>query len=1068
MTRMGFDKLQKLKEEMHSLASKGKPIQHLQEQKSNLKEKVVEKFKLLYSAKMLRSQNKSLGSHWKHAAEEIVNVLHRIRAEGESTIQDLEEELIRIEKAITRQAENMVKLEHTVQEKQKTIDTINKSMSVSNNENELLKSEVERYQDQVIMMKKELRKLRADGESQDLPESVDNHSQTFLSMVTLINAVNDEISAASMVKGNSLQSQLPNDCQCSSEIPQLLKKIDTLQQKIIDKETQMLMMDHQSIDTADSKEEAERRKDSKKPEGREHNTVPTIKIQMEPVVQDVPSEVSEVDYVHDDMKLRLLALTQDKEQLLMEMDKLREQNAQAAREIVTLKYASEQPYMATSSFPRTDQYGQRLEPSQHARKSLDSVNEQYVQSDVPSLAEEDKAEVKLDTLKSEPINDVLRQSKVVTDRSKQGNTPDQLPHQNLRQNHQRNDYKTPAAYQTDWSSVQEKRRSQLHRVPMEGRTDQTGIVLPPVSSGNVSSKYMQFPTKGFLPPREAPRTQSKRRNSKVDAGMGPEAVENHENELQSFVGEIQSYSQYLKDAMDGEIYRMAQANEELRRRLSEQSLRQFDKLYSTLLGVPESLDETSSKSSEYSGQMMRGRIRAPKVPSPFTAEDAFATIKKGERIVRRREFEREENHMLPTWTYSQGSHQPQNDLSVYQATQRVNPATMKSRSEDQRHAGSFDKGDVYKDELRPSLANGKNLAHFTERTKKKRNQQLLPDTRPGTQSTSEREVMANVTMGKRSDKRTGLAKSSNGQKHEWSNLSQRTAGVYVAGKPDWERKREQYQAGIKSIQGLTGTSILFKQALAQQFTRHFCLSEVKRAKEVDSVRSTVEGMTRTTMNENGIDGGEDSNQPIQRALSMTSLFRRMATVLEGSTEENESLLQGQEQLKLPQLVQTKSLNSLETSHKYSTSILVHPFYDKSKRLLFKLPTAKYPGRGYVVLQTERFPVYHGQLLRNNKDEKPLSHRPVCKSHKQLNTRHRMMVERQLKQVSPRKGQTLWNVLNSEDGLKFDPIMEENSKDGSESDPLVKDIIKTAHDQLFNPDHLQHKYNELLTNDKPRN
>lgn len=76
--------------------------------------------------------------------------------------------------------------------------------------------------------------------------------------------------------------------------------------------------------------------------------------------------------------------------------------------------------------------------------------------------------------------------------------------------------------------------------------------------------------------------------------------------------------------------------------------------------------------------------------------------------------------------------------------------------------------------------------------------------------------MANVTMGKRSDKRPGLAKMRKGQKHEWSNLSQRTAGVYDAGKPDWERKQEQYQAGMKSIQGLTGTSILFKQALAQQ------------------------------------------------------------------------------------------------------------------------------------------------------------------------------------------------------------------------------------------------------------
>lgn len=38
----------------------------------------------------------------------------------------------------------------------------------------------------------------------------------------------------------------------------------------------MLKMDHQSIDTADSKEEAEKRKDSKNPEGREHNTLPTM------------------------------------------------------------------------------------------------------------------------------------------------------------------------------------------------------------------------------------------------------------------------------------------------------------------------------------------------------------------------------------------------------------------------------------------------------------------------------------------------------------------------------------------------------------------------------------------------------------------------------------------------------------------------------------------------------------------------------------------------------------------------------------------------------------------------
>lgn len=82
----------------------------------------------------------------------------------------------------------------------------------------------------------------------------------------------------------------------------------------------------------------------------------------------------------DDVNLerRVVALMEEKEQLLMEMDKLREQNALAARELVTLKYASEQPFvMARAAFTVADKHGQQFDPKQHSV----NVNEEYTLPD---------------------------------------------------------------------------------------------------------------------------------------------------------------------------------------------------------------------------------------------------------------------------------------------------------------------------------------------------------------------------------------------------------------------------------------------------------------------------------------------------------------------------------------------------------------------------------------------------------------------------------------------------------------------------------------------------------------
>ncbi|KAJ8031373.1 hypothetical protein HOLleu_28084 [Holothuria leucospilota] len=137
-----------------------------------------------------------------------------------------------------------------------------------------------------------------------------------------------------------------------------------------------------------------------------------------------------------------------------------------------------------------------------------------------------------------------------------------------------------------------------------------------------------------------------------------------------------------------------------------------------------------------------------------------------------------------------------------------------------------------------------------------------------------------------------------------------------------------------------------------------------------------------------------------------------------------------------------------------------------------LPKAKYPGRGYVVLQTDRFSIYDGRILRNNTDDKPISHRPVPKSYKKLCWRHRELLEQQRKRAQGecKDQQTLRNMINFEEGMKFDHNLEENIENGSKDGESLqsikrRDIIRNAQEQLFNPDLLRNKYQGLIMNEK---
>lgn len=78
---------------------------------------------------------------------------------------------------------------------------------------------------------------------------------------------------------------------------------------------------------------------------------------------------------------------------------------------------------------------------------------------------------------------------------------------------------------------------------------------------------------------------------------------------------------------------------------------------------------------------------------------------------------------------------------------------------------------------------------------------------------SEPEVTQNIAK----PRRKSVKRQKIDDNQEWmTESSQRSHGTYEVQRPRWERLRAQFKAGIQSIQGLTGTSIELKQAMAQQ------------------------------------------------------------------------------------------------------------------------------------------------------------------------------------------------------------------------------------------------------------
>ncbi|XP_038051285.1 uncharacterized protein LOC119724346 [Patiria miniata] len=173
-TKMGFEQLKQMNHEKERLDNQGQDTGHLQEASSNLQMKVITKFKKLYETKKLAATRRSFGTHWKHASEEIVGLLRRIRSEGTDNIDALEEQLEKAMNAIQRQSEEMMRLEGQIREKEEMVEKWSKDNVKLTNDNLLLNSEKEKCRDMIKKLKKALIEERRKKGKPTTEEDVEN------------------------------------------------------------------------------------------------------------------------------------------------------------------------------------------------------------------------------------------------------------------------------------------------------------------------------------------------------------------------------------------------------------------------------------------------------------------------------------------------------------------------------------------------------------------------------------------------------------------------------------------------------------------------------------------------------------------------------------------------------------------------------------------------------------------------------------------------------------------------------------------------------------------------------
>ncbi|XP_071949629.1 uncharacterized protein [Antedon mediterranea] len=158
-TKMGFEKLKMLNRKI--LSSKVQNIDQVKSHKIALQQKVVSKFKSIFNNKKIKDIKANRTVHWKYASNEIVSLLKKVRIEGVSNIGILEEKLEQVIHILEDQTKTVSQMQSKLKDKDDVIDEMERKQSGMDGEIMLLVDEKEKLKNRVRSLIKKLKAVRA-------------------------------------------------------------------------------------------------------------------------------------------------------------------------------------------------------------------------------------------------------------------------------------------------------------------------------------------------------------------------------------------------------------------------------------------------------------------------------------------------------------------------------------------------------------------------------------------------------------------------------------------------------------------------------------------------------------------------------------------------------------------------------------------------------------------------------------------------------------------------------------------------------------------------------------------
>lgn len=159
-TMTNFEKIKRLQQKIAESARKGKPTRQLEKKKVELEKDVVDKFKTMKDMSMQTMKLKiSDDAPWKHAAQEVVNMLKNVRSENAEEMTAIQKHMKEMIDQLEKQSLTIKSLTAELREKKEVVRKLTDENSDLSQDMALLHARLRRYEKDLDAAKTMIRSL---------------------------------------------------------------------------------------------------------------------------------------------------------------------------------------------------------------------------------------------------------------------------------------------------------------------------------------------------------------------------------------------------------------------------------------------------------------------------------------------------------------------------------------------------------------------------------------------------------------------------------------------------------------------------------------------------------------------------------------------------------------------------------------------------------------------------------------------------------------------------------------------------------------------------------------------